>query len=221
MQLLDITLQLHPDIPSWPGDPPFLRQPCSYATNGAPDSCGLSSLSFSSHAGTHVDAPVHIFPGGTSVASLDLALLCGPCRVIDATAFGLAIKESHLRTCALDGVDRLLLKTANGELLSKPFSENYAHLTLCAARFLRHNTSVRLVGIDYLSIEAFSSPGLPVHHALLDGPSPILIVEALDLRAVEPGDYELFCLPLPIRDGDGAPARAVLVAGKGSTNATP
>ena len=38
------------------------------------------------------------------------------------------------------------------------------------------------------------------------------IIEGLDLREVEAGDYELICLPLKIAggSGDGAPARAVL-----------
>jgi arylformamidase len=40
----------------------------------------------------------------------------------------------------------------------------------------------------------------------------IVIVEGLALGKVPPGDYELVCLPLKIKDGDGAPARVVLRA---------
>jgi arylformamidase len=38
----------------------------------------------------------------------------------------------------------------------------------------------------------------------------VLIMEGLDLRAPEPGNYDLACLPLKAMNGDGAPARVVL-----------
>jgi arylformamidase len=49
----------------------------------------------------------------------------------------------------------------------------------------------------------------PETHMVLLGAGTI-IIEGLDLREVEPGDYELICLPLKVKDGDGAPARVVL-----------
>ena len=67
---------------------------------------------------------------------------------------------------------------------------------------------VRLVGIDYLSIEEFHSNDYPVHHLLLE--AGVVIVEGLDLRRVTPGDYDLWCLPLKVVGADGAPCRAVL-----------
>jgi arylformamidase len=63
---------------------------------------------------------------------------------------------------------------------------------------------VRLVGIDYLSIGDEA-----VHHTLLEG--GVVPVERLDLRGVEPGEYELICLPIRVVGADGAPARAVLL----------
>jgi arylformamidase len=83
-------------------------------------------------------------------------------------------------------------------------------MTPGGARYLRDHTSVRLVGIDTLSVEAFSSPGYPVHRMLLAEEPLILVVEGLDLAAAPEGDYELLCLPLRLVGGDGAPARAVL-----------
>ena len=67
---------------------------------------------------------------------------------------------------------------------------------------------VKLVGIDYFSIEAYANPGHPVHHCLCG--NGVIIVEGLDLRAVQPGWYELMVLPLKIQGGDGSPCRAVL-----------
>ena len=75
------------------------------------------------------------------------------------------------------------------------------------ARYLTER-GLRLVGIDYLSIEAFHAPGHPVHRHLLG--AGVVILEGLDLSRVEPGVYELVCLPLPVTGIDGAPCRAVL-----------
>jgi arylformamidase len=38
----------------------------------------------------------------------------------------------------------------------------------------------------------------------------VVVVEGLDLSAVEPGPYELYCLPLKLVGSDGAPARTIL-----------
>jgi arylformamidase len=67
---------------------------------------------------------------------------------------------------------------------------------------------VQLVGIDYLSVDAFDRQDFPVHRTLLG--AGVVILEGLDLRAVPPGAYELLVLPLLLQDGDGAPARAIL-----------
>ena len=65
-----------------------------------------------------------------------------------------------------------------------------------------------MVGVDYLSVEAFKTPGAPAHHVLLGAGT--IVIEGLNLRDVEPGIYEMFCLPLRIVGSDGAPARVVL-----------
>lgn len=65
-----------------------------------------------------------------------------------------------------------------------------------------------LVGIDSLSVEEYRSKGYPTHQTLLA--AGLVIIEGLDLRGVPAGDYELMCLPLKLKDADGAPARVFL-----------
>jgi arylformamidase len=38
----------------------------------------------------------------------------------------------------------------------------------------------------------------------------VWVVEGLDLTGIEPGFYTMVCLPLKIKDGDGAPARVIV-----------
>ena len=108
-----------------------------------------------------------------------------------------------------EGTERLLLKTRNSarRLLEKPFTEDYVGLSGAGAEWLADQPGLRLVGIDYLSIQRRGPDSTP-HTALLG--AGIAIVEGLALTDVPAGEYELICLPLRIADGDGAPARALL-----------
>jgi len=108
-------------------------------------------------------------------------------------------------------VTRLLLRTSNSTLwrsLPVGFPDAYACLSPEGAKWIVQN-GIELVGIDFLSIEARGATGHPVHHILLE--NGVVIVEGLDLGNVEPGTYTLVCVPLRVVDGDGGPARAVLI----------
>lgn len=122
----------------------------------------------------------------------------------------LAIEAAHLFD--LEGVERVLFKTRNSDFwndLSPTFHKDFTYVAPDAARKLVE-LNIKLVGIDYLSIEQFGSTDYATHKTLLE--NEIVIIEALDLREVSGGDYELFCLPLKMVGGmgDGAPARTIL-----------
>lgn len=212
MRYFDITLPLHEGMLTYEGDPPFKCNPTATVKPGDPDSYNLSIMELSTHTGTHLDPPLHFIERGkgTPINDISLDALCGSARVADVRSAGQRITAEILQTLDLHGVERLLLKTINCSYLDRPFTPNYAHLTLDGAEFLRDKTKVGLVGIDYLSIETYPSSGFKVHRTLLEATPPILILEGIDLREVDAGDYELYCLPLRLKDGDGGPARVML-----------
>ena len=213
MAVFDISLPLHAGMVVYEGDPDFESTPvCTIPGDGF----AVTRLVLGSHTGTHLDAPAHFIVGGLTVDQVPLEILCGPARVLDLRGAGLAIGRQVLERHDWIEVSRVLLQTDSGPLLDGPFTKRYAHLTRDGAQFLRDRTAVRLVGIDALSIEAEPCPGFPVHHALLAATPPIFILEAIDLRGVPTGDYDLICLPLRIRGADGAPARASLRPRQGS-----
>jgi arylformamidase len=215
MEIIDITLPVAPRMLAYAGDAPVEIVPLTFAEPGQTSTYNLSLLHLPTHTGTHVDAPLHFDNEGPDVASLSLGVLCGPARVVSLVGRGRELDRRVLGELDLRGVERVLIQTDNSARLGEPFFRDYAYLTGDAAEYLRAETGVRLVGIDYLSVDAWPGDSLdfdfPAHHALLDGPDPVLIIEGLDLRAVEPGDYLLWCLPLKLVAGDGAPARVVLV----------
>lgn len=201
----DISPTLGPTTPTWPTDPPVIFTPGKSVDSS--DSSNVTKLSMSSHAGSHVDAPRHLYSDGMSVEDLPLDVLIGPASVVEFTA-DVIDRDVLAASWPPGNVERLLFKTGNSMLWSSPaFMPKFVGLTADAADYIVER-GVRVVGIDYLSIEADHGVGAPVHRTLLK--NDIFIVESLDLSTVEPGEYELICLPLKLAGLDGAPARVVL-----------
>jgi len=205
MKLIDVSVPIDATLPTYPHNTPFSIEAVRRRANG--DRSNVSTLHMSAHTGTHVDAPVHFVDGGSGVEALPLEILCGRARVIEVTSRK-AITADDLERLDLSEDIRLLIKTHNSRLWGDPvFHSDYIGIDESAAKFLVHH-GVKLVGVDYLSVEPYGTPGAPTHHLLLGAGT--IVIEGLNLRDVDPGVYEMYCLPLAIVGCDGAPARVVL-----------
>jgi arylformamidase len=167
------------------------------------DAANVTELHLSAHTGTHVDAPLHFTTGAGDTTSLDLGQLMGPARVV-AIQDPKSISLAEVQQLDIKPGDRLLFKTriSSSEWSTEPFKPDFVALDGDAARHLR-DAGVVTVGVDYLSVGKADA-----HHALLD--AGICVIEGLALQHIEPGEYELLCLPLLIVGSDGAPARVLL-----------
>jgi arylformamidase len=191
----------------YPGNPEIRIEPQQEISKGA--SANVSTLSFGSHTGTHVDAPKHFFDDGAAVEALSLDVLMGPAMLVRVDDSVMAVTKEHLELHHLQGHSRVLIKTRNSAFIrEREFRRDYTYLAPDGAEYLA-SLGVRLVGVDYLSIEQFHSGHHRTHRALLE--RGIIIVEGLDLSAPAMGPYELRVLPVLFPGLDGAPARAVLV----------
>jgi len=210
-RLIDVSLTISGDMLVWPGDPPVGIAPRLRLALGDP--ANVSEIRMGTHTGTHVDPPNHFVEGSHGIDRVLLDALFGPALVADARHLDRPIEAAALEALAIpEGAERVLLRTANSELwrrLPVSFPEVYACLTPDAATWVV-DRGIRLIGVDFLSVEQKGAPGHPVHHILLG--KGVVIVEGLDLGEVEPGPYTLACLPLKLLDGDGGPARAMLIA---------
>lgn len=202
--IMDISQPLRNGIPPWPGDTEFSFEPTSrLGENGSVVNVG--KFTASCHTGTHIDAPFHFDNDGKRVHELDLGLYVGRARVIEVSGVG-SIGENELCGHEIEGVPRLLVKT--GAWTERDvFPERIVHFRSDAAPFLADN-GVRLLGTEMPSVDPIESKDLPTHHAL--HAHDIHILEGVVLDEIEPGDYELIALPLPLRGADGSPVRAVL-----------
>ncbi len=204
-RIYDVTVPLSASIPTFPGDPPFQMDFTHRIDDGQP--YNVARLTMGAHAGTHVDAPYHFLADGATVDQLPLEMLLGKARVVEVAARE-KIERADLEALDLRDDLRILLKTRmSGQMRTPQFQEDFVYLTPDAAVYLVQ-AGIKLVGIDYLSVEQFGSHDFPAHHALLG--AGVVIIEGLDLSQVEAGDYEMVCLPLRIAGADGSPARVVL-----------
>jgi arylformamidase len=203
---IDISVPIRPGMIVYEGDPPVEVDRAAQISAGDPSN--VSRLNLGAHTGTHIDAPVHFIEGAAGIEAIDPGALVGPATVVDATTLSGDIDSAALRDLDLpDRVERFIFKTVNSRLWDlDEFSPEFIGLTDGAARDLVAR-GVRLVGIDNLSIAPKADPA-PTHLVLLE--AGVVILEGLDLRSVDPGEYELVCLPLLIPGSDGAPARALL-----------
>jgi arylformamidase len=200
MRIIDISVPIRTGMITYPGDPTVKLERWSSIADGAV--ANVSRLDFGVHSGTHVDAPLHFIEGAPGADQLPLEPLIGPARVVDATSAEV-LDAATLAALGVSG-ERVLFKTGNSELWAQDsFAEGSVSLREDGARLLIER-GVRLVGIDYLSVGDEAA-----HHALLG--AGIVAVEGLDLRGVEPREYELICAPLKLVGSDGAPARALLI----------
>lgn len=208
MHIYDVTVEMERGMPVYPGTPEFKIEQVSSIAKGA--STNQFMLTMGSHTGTHIDSPGHITDGLPGVEDISPDSLIGPARLV-YLPFNRHIDVADLKSLEWKGVLRVLFRTPNSDLWEKgetAFNKDFFALTGPAAEFLA-GLRLKLVGVDYLSVDRFKSGTHPAHHALLD--AGITVVEGLNLAKVPAGDYELFCGPLRISGSDGAPARVFLV----------
>jgi arylformamidase len=203
---IDVTVTVQNGMAHWPGDLAYRRQMTQ--TIGAGSDANLSQIELSAHTGTHMDAPRHFIEGGATIDSMPIEATVGRARVIEIKDPEM-IRKTEVEFYKPQRGERLLFKTRNSSHAWKTttFQETYIYIPPDTAAYLA-SAGVMTVGVDYLSVGGFKNGGKETHQALLG--AGIWIIEGLNLEHVEPGDYQLVCLPLKLEGSDGAPARAIL-----------
>jgi arylformamidase len=210
MQIYDITLNITPTLPIWPGDPAIQVERISKMEEGA--NANVTRMNMGVHIGTHVDAPFHFLGGNApTVEQMPLNVLIGRVYVLHIPDKVDVINATLLQQSAIPPrTRRLIFKTRNSAYWARgetTFQTDFVALDESGAQYLVAK-GIKLVGIDYLSIAPFHD-STPTHRTLLG--AGVVILEGLDLTQVSPGRYSLYCLPMKLAGSDGAPARAILI----------
>jgi arylformamidase len=206
--IYDISVPIRNSMHVWPSDPPVQLESHSHLARDESHTILVTSINCGSHTGTHLDAPSHMVEGGKTLSDVPLEQLVGPARVVEVGGVR-SIRKEDLDELSWEGVERVLFKTDNSSHWQDDrFYEEFVYLEPEAAQVLA-DQGVRLVGIDYLSIDRYRSESHPTHFVLLA--KSIVILEGLNLEGVPAGDYQLVALPIKLQQGDGAPVRAILM----------
>jgi arylformamidase len=198
---IDVSVPIYDGMVHWPDNPPVEIETVMDLKRG--DICTVTALKMSAHTGTHIDGPSHFLANGSGTDAIPLQNLLGHARVVEIED-PKAITQAELRKKNLGHCERLLFKTLNSERCwnGPEFVSDFVPIAEDAANYLAELKTLA-IGVDYLSV------GNPAAHRTLLG-AGVVLIEGLNLSEVSAGEYELLCLPLKIRGGDGAPARALL-----------
>ena len=161
----------------------------------------MMQININTHNGTHIDAPKHHVKGGSPIDSMPLDTGIGPARVIE-------VQDAEIEPHDIQNGERLLFKTRNSYRPERftQFLRNWIYFSTEAVNYLIER-KIRLLGIDAISIGSPSNAD-EIHEALLT--RGIYILEDLELGHVQPGRYEMICLPLRLLGGDASPVRAII-----------
>lgn len=203
---MDVSVPLRTGMVHWPDNPPVRIERAMDIERG--DAANVSEISLGAHTGTHMDAPIHFVRGGAGMDEMPLEATVGRARVIEIEDTE-SIKREELLPHEIKSGERVLFKTMNSPRCWKTddFVEDFVYISEDAAKHLAE-VGAMTVGVDYLSVGGFYKDGAETHHALLG--AGVWVIEGLNLTGVEPGEYDLICLPIKVAGGDGAPARAIL-----------
>lgn len=202
-EIIDISLDINEDTAVMPENPEFNKE--ELASIGE-EGYKLYKICMSNHIGTHIDAPAHFIKDGALINQLPLNDLVGRAQVVEIRdQYKVSLDE--LKKADIKDNIRILFKTRNSKLLNENrLTENFVYLDKEAAAYLVKK-GVRLVGLDYFSIDRIEDQEKPAHVELSG--NDVIVIEGINLLHVEPGEYELTALPIKI-NADGAPARVIL-----------
>lgn len=207
-EYIDISFPYYEGMAIYPNNPQYVCQKVSDMQNG--DSCNVSRITLGTHTGTHIDAPAHFVQDGMTIDRLPLEQINGKVKVLCIKEA--VITKECLEKYEIERDDILIFRTSNSDVFEGTrVLDVYVTLDYEGAQYLV-DKKVRMIGIDYMTIERprdLRAPEKSVHTILLGNGIPVL--ETLDLRGVEEGEYALMCLPLKLQGSDGSPVRAVLV----------
>ncbi len=204
---IDLTIDVHDDMLIFPGDPTYHWEQCLYIKQG--DVCNLSRMELGVHTGTHLDAPRHMIADSAVISDYDINQLCGDAYVVEFNTDGDITAEMLDNAAIPANVTRLLCGTANTAkgCLKPPFQADYCGFDVSAANWMA-DRQLKLIGLDFLTIEHSTDLSFPVHKTILG--AGIAVLEGVDMAKAPLGSVELICAPMKLLHAEGAPCRVLV-----------
>ena len=208
MRVIDLTHKISSETTVYPGtEPPILRAAATYDK----DMYKETLYTMFSHTGTHIDSPAHIFEGAKTLDEFPASQFVGKALVIDASSVGRGgkITMDILKEYGdeLGKAEFLLFYTGYGELFYSPeYLADYPVIDEGVLDFIIRG-DYKGIGFDTISLDPMEK--LTMHRRLFSEKEMINIENLTNLGEVAGGLFDFVCLPLSVKDSDGAPCRAI------------
>lgn len=212
MKVIDLTQLISNDMPVYPGTAQAnLEVVNSYETDGFRE----TMFRMTSHTGTHMDAPYHLFPERIKLDELPASQFVGKALVIDCSdvekggVIGMerieAVKEMA------DEAEFLLFRTGWDENWGKEkYFGAYPVVSMEICQYAL-DSGKKGLGFDTIGIDPISDAVLTRHKMLLSQKDIVIIENLTQLDKIGGGLFTFAALPLKYQDADGAPIRAVAI----------
>lgn len=201
MKIIDLSHSLADNMPVYPGDvPPRLRQVASVEKDGL----NKYELISATHAGTHIDAPLHFLSNGKKISEFPPEKFMGRAVVVYASG-KTSIDASLLEGKNINAGDIVIVATGWYKKFGQ--EEYFKNFPLLEKSFAQKLVDLK---VSMLGLDTCSPDELPfeIHKILLA--KEILIIENLtnteNLLGVN--ELEIIALPLNI-EADASPARVI------------
>ena len=180
------------------------------------DGWNASTLTFYSHCGTHMDAPVHFNVSKQTIDDIPVTNFVGKAWVIDVRKIGAKglITPEHItqdiQEKFKDG-DSLVFWTGWSKHVNTPaYRDDLPRISESLALWCL-DKKVKMIGVEPPSVADVNNLAevTKIHKILLKS---VVIIEGLtNLKSLKSNYVELIALPLKIQNGDGAPARVIAI----------
>jgi len=201
----DLTAKISEKTVVFPGDPEYKSNDICSLDQGA--QYHLCHMHLGNHTGTHIDFPSHVIRDGKTSSEFPIENLIGSGLIVEVPDVEKSITKIFVDKLPILSNDFVFFKTSNSKLSKEgKFIDKYVYIEPEAAEQLLVK-GVKIVGIDYISVDQYEAKNLPVHKSLLS--NNVLIVEGLELRDIPPGRCKIYIMPMNIQNMDGLPARVL------------
>ena len=206
-KIIDLTAEIYDLAPTMPMDPKCsVSEHCNLETLGY----NLSRITFSTHQGTHIDAPYHFFMDGVTVDKINLERCIVQAIKIDVTykqpKEAITIQDLVKYESYMDKGISILINTGWDKVFpKKEYFSDFPYMSVELANWLAEK-KVNLIGLD---IPCPNINDWKIVHETLLGKN-ILIVEGLvNMEKLKDEIFTFIALPLKLRGVDGSPIRAI------------
>jgi kynurenine formamidase len=206
----DLSNPVYQEMPYYPASfQPQIEQVSTIEEGGF----NVHKITMAYHHGTHVDAPRHLSYEGTPVDELDLNRFMGEGVVLDLSfkeiGSGISAEDLEKFSGLMRSEDIVILYTGCSNHLGESWiNSKYTYLAKSGAEWLVRK-KVKSVGIDFFSIDQYGDKTNPAHNLLLGNGIPLIEEISSEAKHLLGKRIYFICLPIKMKAGDGAPARAI------------